>query len=158
MPNGFYSSSLRKIVSLKVIQTYFRIKKLFHNFRGNIIFNFEYFRHFRVCLFLWWLESELSFHNWSWKRDDFSLSINLNVCLCQGFEIRWISVELNQLLFFHKFYDFFCWGHFLMNRPFYNNLFQFMQHCSFRNLNKVIFTHWKHLESRINAIWYWIFQ
>ena len=29
-----------------------------------------------------------------------------------------------------------------------------MQHDNFWNLNRVIFTHWKHLESRVNAFWY----
>ena len=29
-----------------------------------------------------------------------------------------------------------------------------MQHDNFRNLNKVIFTHWKYLESWVNAFWY----
>ena len=41
-----------------------------------------------------------------------------------------------------------------MNRPCYNNLFQFMQHASFQNLNRVIFTHGKHLESRVDAFWH----
>ena len=30
-----------------------------------------------------------------------------------------------------------------------------MQHDNFRKLNRVIFTHWKHLESRVNAFWYY---
>ena len=29
-----------------------------------------------------------------------------------------------------------------------------MQHGNFRKLNRVIFTDWKHLESRVNAFWY----
>ena len=29
-----------------------------------------------------------------------------------------------------------------------------MQHDKFQNLNIVIFTHWKHLESLVNASWY----
>ena len=29
-----------------------------------------------------------------------------------------------------------------------------MQHDNFRNLDMVIFTHWKHLASRLNAFWY----
>ena len=29
-----------------------------------------------------------------------------------------------------------------------------MQHDNFRNLNRVIFNHRKHLESRVNAFWY----
>ena len=29
-----------------------------------------------------------------------------------------------------------------------------MQHDNFRNLNRMIFTYWKHLESRVNAFWY----
>ena len=51
-----------------------------------------------------------------------------------------LYVTLKQM-FFYKFYDFFCKRHSLMNRPCYNNLFQFMQHDNFRNLNRVIFTH-----------------
>ena len=43
----------------------------------------------------------------------------------------------------------------MKNRPCYNNLFQFMQRDNFRNLNKVILTHWKQLQSRVNAFWYW---
>ena len=58
------------------------------------------------------------------------------------------------LSFFYKFCNFFCRRHSLMNRPWYNNLFQFMQHVNFRNINRVIFTHWKHLQSWINAFWY----
>ena len=56
------------------------------------------------------------------------------------------------VMFFYKFYKF-CWRHSLTNRPCYNNLFQFMQHDNFRNLNRVVFTHWKHLESRVNDLW-----
>ena len=29
-----------------------------------------------------------------------------------------------------------------------------MQHDNFQNLNRVIFIHWKHLQSRVNAFWY----
>ena len=29
-----------------------------------------------------------------------------------------------------------------------------MQHNNFQNINRVIFTHWKHLKSRVNAFWY----
>ena len=29
-----------------------------------------------------------------------------------------------------------------------------MEHSNFRNLNRVIFTRWKHLESRVNAFQY----
>ena len=76
----------------------------------------------------------------------------------QGFESRWISVELicyvKMITVFYKFYEFFCRRHFLMNRRCYKNLFQFMQHDNFRNLNWVIFTHWKHLESWVNVFWY----
>ena len=74
----------------------------------------------------------------------------------QGFASTWMSVELmlKQLLFFYKFYDFICRGHSLMNWQCYNNLFQSMQHDSFWNLNSVVFTRWKHLKSRVNAIWY----
>ena len=30
-----------------------------------------------------------------------------------------------------------------------------MQHDNFWNLNRVIFTHWKHLESQVKGFWYW---
>ena len=33
-------------------------------------------------------------------------------------------------------------------------LFQFMQRDNFRSLNRVIFTHWKHVGSRVNDFWY----
>ena len=65
-----------------------------------------------------------------------------------------LYVMLKQLLFFYNFYDFFCRRHSLMNRPCYNNLFQFMQHDNFRNLNRVIFTNWNHLHSWVNDFWY----
>ena len=61
---------------------------------------------------------------------------------------------VKQLFCLYKFYGFFCRRHSLMNRPCYNNLFQFMQHDNFQNLNRVIFTHWKHLDSRVKAFWY----
>ena len=65
-----------------------------------------------------------------------------------------LYAALKQFLFFYKFYDFFCRQHSLMNQPRYNNLFRFMQHSNFRNLYRVIFTHWKHLEPWVNAFWY----
>ena len=58
------------------------------------------------------------------------------------------------IIIFYKFYYFFCRRHSLMNQPCYNNLLQTMQHHNFRNLNRVIFTNWKQLESRVNAFWY----
>ena len=74
-------------------------------------------------------------------------------------------VMLKQLSFFYIFYDLFCRRHSLINWPCYNNLFQLMQHDNFRNLNRVIFTHWKHLQSWLNVFWYcfpvikrWIFH
>ena len=60
----------------------------------------------------------------------------------------------NNYYFFYKFYNLFCRRHSLMRRPCYNNLFQFMKHDNFWNLNRVIFIHWKHLESQMNALWY----
>ena len=60
------------------------------------------------------------------------------------------------IAFLYKFYDFFCWQDSLMNRPCYNNLFQFMQNDNFRNLNTVIFTDWKQPDSRVNAFWYYL--
>ena len=72
-----------------------------------------------------------------------------------GFESRLISLELIcNVNYFFKLYVFFCRRHSLMNRPCYNNLFQFMQHDNFRNLNRVVSTQSKHLESRVNAFWY----
>ena len=80
-------------------------------------------------------------------------TLNLNagrITLWQGFECRWMLVELicyvKIIIVFYKFYDFFC-------RRCYNNLFQFMQHDNFRNLNRLIFTHWKQLQSRVNVFW-----
>ena len=72
----------------------------------------------------------------------------------QRFESRWMSVELicyvkTIIIVFYKFYGFFGRQHSLMNRPCYNNLFQFMQLDNFRNLNRVILTYWKHLDSRV---------
>ena len=58
------------------------------------------------------------------------------------------------LFFFNKFYNTFCRRHSLMDWPWYNNLFQFMQHVNFQNINRVIFTHWKHLQPWVNAFWY----
>ena len=52
----------------------------------------------------------------------------------QGFEIDGCQSKLYVMLkqlFFYKFFDFFCRWHSLMNRPCYNNLFQFMQHDNF---------------------------
>ena len=74
-------------------------------------------------------------------------------------ELDGMSIELicyvKQLLFlFNKFYDFFCRRYSMMNRPCYENFFQFVQHGNFRNLNRVNFIHWKHLQSRVNASWY----
>ena len=66
-----------------------------------------------------------------------------------------LYVVVNQLLFLYKFYDFFSMRHSLMNQPGYNNLFQFMQHGSFLNLHKVIFTDGKYWKSQVNAFWYW---
>ena len=80
------------------------------------------------------------------------------ICFNQGFGSRWISVKLyvmlKQFLLFYEFYDFSCRRYSLMNRPCYNNLFQFMQHDNFRNLNRVISIHWIHLESWVKAFWY----
>ena len=83
----------------------------------------------------------------------FSLTRNLKVDGCQSN----LYVTLKQLLFFYKFYDFFCRRHSLMNRPCYNNLFQVMQYDNFQNFSKEIFTHWKHLESQVNALLYYCF-
>ena len=52
-----------------------------------------------------------------------------------------LYVMLKQFLLFYEFYDFSCRRYSLMNRPCYNNLFQFMQHDNFRNLNRVISIH-----------------
>ena len=42
MSNRIYSPSLKRIVITKVIRTHFWSKNFFHNFRCNIIFNFEH--------------------------------------------------------------------------------------------------------------------
>ena len=89
-----------------------------------------------------------------WRENILQFTI---ISINQGFESRWMSVELMcyvKKITVYRFYDFFCRRHSLMNRPYYNNSFQFMQHDNFRNLNRAIFTHWKHLEFRINAFWY----
>ena len=69
-----------------------------------------------------------------------------------------MSVELvvyvKIIIFLNKFYDFFCRRHSLMNHPCYNNLLKIMQYNNFQNLNRVIFTQWKHLEFRVNTFWY----
>ena len=65
-----------------------------------------------------------------------------------------LYVMLKQFLLFYEFYDFSCRRYSLMNRPCYNNLFQFMQHDNFRNLNRVISIYWIHLESWVKAFWY----
>ena len=79
-----------------------------------------------------------------------SLIRNLKVDGCQSN----VYVMLKQLFFFHEFYNFFCRWHFLMNWPCYNNLFQFMQHENFRNLNRMIFVYWKHIGPRVNDFCY----
>ena len=61
---------------------------------------------------------------------------------------------VKHLFLLYQFYDIFCKRHSLMNQPCYKHLFQFMQHDNFRNLNRVIFTHWKDLESQDNALWF----
>ena len=66
-----------------------------------------------------------------------------------------LYVMLKQLMLFHKFCDFFCRRHSLMNWSCYNNSFQFLQRDNFRNLNRVIFIHWKHLKSRVGAFWHY---
>ena len=48
---------------------------------------------------------------------------------------------VKRLQLFYKFYDLFCRRHSLMSGPYYNSLFQFMQHDDFRNLSTVIFAH-----------------
>ena len=86
---------------------------------------------------------------WKYKVDDF-FSVKPRI------ESRLMSLEriFNVKRIFKKSYDFLCRRHSLINRPCYNNLFQFMQHHNFVNLNGPIFTHWKHLESRVNTFWY----
>ena len=77
--------------------------------------------------------------------------------LDQEFGTRWMLVELicyvkTTIVFCKLFFK--LYAPFLMNGPFYNNSFQFIQHNNFQNLNRVIFTHWKHLEPRVNVLWY----
>ena len=59
-----------------------------------------------------------------------------------------LYVVLNQL-FFISFTTSFVGDITLMNRPCYKNNFQFMQHDNFRNLNEVISTYWKLLQSEL---------
>ena len=66
-----------------------------------------------------------------------------------------LYVMIKQPLLFYKLYEFFCRRHSLMNGPCYNSLFQFMQHKNFRKLNRVIFNHWKHLQSQVNVFWHY---
>ena len=76
-------------------------------------------------------------------------------CWCPRFESRWMSVELvcyvKTIIAFYKFYELFCRRHSLMNPRYCNNLFHMMQ---LSKLKRVIFTQWKHLESRVNVFWY----
>ena len=78
------------------------------------------------------------------------LTWDLKVDWCQSN----LYLMLKQLLLFYKFSGFFCRQHSQISRPCWNNLFQFMQHNNFWNQNALNFTHWKNLESRVNAIWY----
>ena len=76
-----------------------------------------------------------------------------------GFETRWISFGLVcyaktikatiQISCTTSFIDSILWW-----TDVYNNLFQIMQQDNFRNLIRVVFTQWKHLESRVNLFWY----
>ena len=65
-----------------------------------------------------------------------------------------MSVEL---LRYAKFDDFVCRRYSLMKHKWScsKNLFQIMQYNNIRNLNRVIFTQMKHLESEVNAFWYY---
>ena len=76
----------------------------------------------------------------------------------QGFETRFMSVKLicyvKTVTVFYKPYNFFCMQDSLISWPFYNNLFQVIQHNNFWNLNRVIFTQWKHVESWVNVFRY----
>ena len=91
------------------------------------------------------------------KFSEFSGNFPSNL-LDQELGSRWMSAELicyvKIIIVFYKFYDLFCMRHSWMNRPCYNNSFQCIQHNNFRNLNRVIFTHWKNLRSRVNVFWY----
>ena len=85
-------------------------------------------------------------------------------CFCynawsyQGFEIRSMTVELvfyvKTNIVFYKLYNFLCRRYSLINRFFYNNLFQIMQHDNIQNLSRVIVTQWKCIESQVNAFWF----
>ena len=82
MPNKIYSPSLKWIVIMKVIMAHFWSKKFFHNFRCNIIFNFKHFST-RACIFLWWIETELSFFSRSSNEDDLSLYVIFDALSCK---------------------------------------------------------------------------
>ena len=66
-----------------------------------------------------------------------------------------LYVMLTCYCFFISFMTSFVCGNSLMNWLCYNDFIQFMLHDNFRNSNKLIFTHWKHLEPRVNAFWNW---
>ena len=64
----------------------------------------------------------------------------------QGFESRWMSVKHVCYVNTVNFYEFY-------NFCRYNNLFWIMQYDNIRNLNREIFTQWKHLEYWVNCSW-----
>ena len=88
-----------------------------------------------------------------------SLSLILPYLIFRGSESTLMSVELicyvkSIIVFFNKFYYFFWTRLSLMNRLCCNSLFQFVEHDNFWHLNRVVFTHWRHLESRVDAFRY----
>ena len=101
-----------------------------------------------------WVNSKINFG------DAFINTKKINVTFYRRFESRWMSIELiyylcqNNYCFFINFTTSFVGGILWWTKqPCYNNLFQFMQHDNFRNLNRVTFACWKHLEFRVNAFW-----
>ena len=55
-------------------------------------------------------------------------------------------------IFFTSILTYFWYS--LINWPSYNNLLLIMQLDNIRNLNRLVFTQWKHLEPRLNAFWF----
>ena len=78
--------------------------------------------------------------------------------ILESLKVRWLPVDLiyyvKKLLLFIIFTTSFVGSILLTNRPCYYHLFQFMQHDHFWYLNRVILTHGKYLQFRVNALSY----
>ena len=102
----------------------------------------------------WSKWSKTNFFAWLCSNESWIRAIWINDKNINVYKTRNLKVDGCQSNLYVKFYDFFCRRHFLMNRSCYNNLFKIMQHDNFRNLSRVIFIHWKYLESLGNTFWY----